>query len=273
MKLFLANSVSYLDTYSELPHALLITGPEGVGLHTIARHLAGDDLSGEIMPTDSKGEIDNSSSGVVRISQIRALESQAMNRSRSRRVYIIDNADQMNLPAQNAFLKLLEEPSLHIRFILTSHHPDRLLTTTLSRVQTVQIPPITHDDSHEFLDTLGVHDSVKREQLLFLGDGLPAELYRLTSQTDVFEQQVAAITAARQFLQGSTAEKLTVLNQYAKDRSGSLTMLSFAERIIRFSLLTRPDTDLIERADALSEAYDRISANGHIRLQLMHLVV
>lgn len=273
MKLSLANSVIHLAARPELPHALLLEGPVGVGLHTIARHLADDDLNGEILPTDAKGAIDTSSSGVIRIAQIRELESQAMNRSRSRRVYIIDNADQMNIPAQNAFLKLLEEPSSHIRFILTSHHPDRLLPTTLSRLQTIQVAPITRDASHELLDMLGVHDTAKREQLLFLGDGLPAELCRLTQQTEVFDQQVATITAARQFLQGTSAEKLAVLNQYAKDRSGSLAMLAFAQRIIRFSLMTRPDADLIARADALSETYDRIAANGHIRLQLIRLVV
>lgn len=273
MTLFLAESVSYLETGPELPHALLLAGPIGVGLHTIARHLSASNLSGEILPTDTKGQIDNSSSGVIRISQIRALESQAMNRSRSRRVYIIDNADQMNLPAQNAFLKLLEEPSSHICFILTSHHPDRLLPTTLSRLQTIQVPPITHDASQNLLDQLSVHDTTKREQLLFLGDGLPAELYRLTHESDTFDQKVAAITAARQFLQGTNAEKIAVIGRCAKDRSGSLAMLELAERIIRFSLMSHPDTALIARADALSEAYDRIAANGHIRLQLIRLVV
>lgn len=273
MSLILANEIEYLRTGGELPHALLLEGPVGCGLHTLAIHLAGNELSGEIVPTDTKGEIDLSSSGVIRVTQIRELLSQASNKSRSRRVYIIDNADQMNHQAQNAFLKLLEEPAQHVRFILTSHHSEQLLPTTLSRLQIVRVPLISRDASHELLDSLGVIDITKRTQLLFLGEGLPAELSRLVNDSRDFEHKAAVMSAARLFLQGSMAEKLLTLNSYAKDRSGALEMLTYAQHIIRHSLTTHPSNDLIRRANQLSEAYDRIAANGHIRIQLAGLVV
>jgi hypothetical protein len=39
----------------------------------------------------------------------------------------------MNVPAQNAFLKILEEPPAHVVFVLSTDTPVKLLKTTLSR--------------------------------------------------------------------------------------------------------------------------------------------
>ena len=49
------------------------------------------------------------------------------------KVYIINDAHLMNIPAQNAFLKILEEPPKHVVFILNTCFPVKLLKTTLSR--------------------------------------------------------------------------------------------------------------------------------------------
>ncbi|MBP5205008.1 hypothetical protein J6Z37_01770 [Candidatus Saccharibacteria bacterium] len=46
---------------------------------------------------------------------------------------VVKNADVMNIPAQNAFLKLLEEPSEHYHFVLLAKSLSSLLPTVLSR--------------------------------------------------------------------------------------------------------------------------------------------
>src|SRR5690606_41517756 len=51
----------------------------------------------------------------------------------SKKYIIIDYAETMAKPAQNAFLKLLEEPNDQIHFILLSHQPQSLLPTIMSR--------------------------------------------------------------------------------------------------------------------------------------------
>ena len=275
MKLFLAKEfeTNLAQLSQELPHAVLLVGPEGIGLLSIATKLAGSHLSGVISPTDPKGNIDPSSSGVIRIAQMRDLSSHAINKTNSERIYIIDNADQMNHQAQNSFLKLLEEPVPHVHFVLVSHHSERLLPTVLSRVQALRVPPISHDQSVELLDTLRVMDETKRTRLLFLADGLPATLTRLVGDKEVFQAKITAITDARLLLQGTAIDKFRITNTYGGNRAGTLELLSYAERILRHSLAQHPSTQLIERADDISEAYDRIAANGHIRIQLLRLVV
>lgn len=50
------------------------------------------------------------------------------------KVYILKNVDKMNVSAQNAFLKTLEEPPAHTRFILLCESRAALLETIMSRV-------------------------------------------------------------------------------------------------------------------------------------------
>ncbi|MBB3982928.1 DNA polymerase-3 subunit delta' [Sphingobium fontiphilum] len=51
----------------------------------------------------------------------------------TRRVVVIDSADDMEAPAANALLKTLEEPPTDMVFLLVSHAPARLLPTIRSR--------------------------------------------------------------------------------------------------------------------------------------------
>lgn len=256
-----------------LPHAVLLVGPEGTGLHTIATSIAGKNLCGVVNPTDAKGETDTTTSGIIRVSQIRDLASHAMSKTRNERIYIIDNADQMNTQTQNAFLKLLEEPVNHVHFILLAHHAESLLPTVRSRVQQLTISPIDHAQSLGLLDELLVTGITMRSQLLFLADGLPAELSRLVTDKTGFRDKAAAVTAARQFLQGTTLEKLQVISEFSSSRPRTLTMLAYAQRILSHSLRQNPSGALVERSDLIAEAYDCIAANGHIKTQLTSLVV
>ena len=56
------------------------------------------------------------------------------------KVMIIWQPEKMNASSANKLLKILEEPSPKTIFLLVSEHPEELLSTILSRVQTIQIP-------------------------------------------------------------------------------------------------------------------------------------
>ncbi|QDY68481.1 DNA polymerase III subunit delta' [Qingshengfaniella alkalisoli] len=72
------------------------------------------------------------------------------------RVVIIDSADEMNVNAANALLKLLEEPPENTVFLLISHMPSRLLPTIRSRCLNLPCAPLAPDDVQTvlgFIDT------------------------------------------------------------------------------------------------------------------------
>ncbi len=55
------------------------------------------------------------------------------------RVVVVDAADEMNVNAANALLKLLEEPPNDVLFLLVSHAPGRLLPTIRSRCRRLSL--------------------------------------------------------------------------------------------------------------------------------------
>ena len=69
------------------------------------------------------------------VSQIReiSVDAQVLPSEARRKVYIIEEAELMNLNAQNAALKLLEEPPASVDFLLCVTNPDLLLETVRSR--------------------------------------------------------------------------------------------------------------------------------------------
>ena len=63
--------------------------------------------------------------------------------SSERKVYIIDEAEKMNVQAQNALLKTLEEPPAYAVIILLTTNQEALLQTIRSRCVTLTMKPVS----------------------------------------------------------------------------------------------------------------------------------
>jgi DNA polymerase-3 subunit delta' len=59
------------------------------------------------------------------------------------KVYVFLEAEKFNAEAANAFLKTLEEPPAHVHFLLVSDHAERMLSTIVSRCQSVTFSPVS----------------------------------------------------------------------------------------------------------------------------------
>lgn len=267
-------SLNHLTTLmNDLPQSLLLSGPVGVGLGAVARFIATQvgDITLVVLPEkDEKIDIDK---GVISVASIRRLYHQTRSKQTGKQMIIIDYAERMGTQAQNAFLKLLEEPGEGTYFILVTHSPARLLSTITSRTVAVELRPITHQQTEAFLDTLGVTDVKKRTQLLFMADGLPAEISRLTSDDSYFERQASIVRDARDLLQASTYQKLLIAHRYKDNRDGALTLLMFAGNLLRRSISAQPQPHLFTHIDKLLLAQTKIMGNGNIRLCLARLVL
>ena len=77
----------------------------------------------------------------ITVDQIRVLSADAivLPNEAKRKVYIIDEAETMNPAAQNAALKLLEEPPAAVVFLLCTVRPMQLLETVRSRCALVKL--------------------------------------------------------------------------------------------------------------------------------------
>lgn len=257
----------------DLPQSLLLTGSVGVGLSRIASYI-GKTVGGVVLTVlhekDEKIDIEK---GTISIDSIRRLYAQTRTLQAQKLIIIIDYAERMAHPAQNAFLKLLEEPGSNIYFILASHTPSKLLPTVRSRTQNLDVQPITDAQSEALLDELGITSMQKRTQLLYMASGLPAELHRLVDNQAYFDEHATIVRDARDLLQARTYQRLIVAQKYKDNREGALMLLMSASNILRHSISEKPETSTISKIESLLYAYQQIEANGNIRLCLARFVV
>lgn len=154
-----------------LPPSLLFAGPAGVGKRLTAVALAqalncehpvpydsdaGPDACGECASCTriARGVhadvliVEPGDSGAIKIEQIRDVVERSGYRpfEGRRRVVIVDGADALVLPAQDAILKTLEEPPSASTFVLISDRPDVLLPTVRSRCQRLRFGPLPAND-------------------------------------------------------------------------------------------------------------------------------
>ncbi|MCT4555653.1 MAG: DNA polymerase III subunit delta' [Pelagimonas sp.] len=73
-----------------------------------------------------------------------------------RRVVIVDAADELNIQAANAILKMLEEPPARTTLLLISHQPARLLPTIRSRCRELRLAPLGDQDMMQALTQAGI---------------------------------------------------------------------------------------------------------------------
>lgn len=256
-----------------LPQSLILTGNSRVGLSTIARYIS--ELR-QINPTiilpekDEKIDIDK---GIISVDIMRRLYNDTRTINDSQRIIIIDYAQRMTVQSQNAFLKLLEEPGDNLHFILVTDSTAKLLPTILSRVQNLTIKPITTDQSNDLLDSLGITDKTKRIQLLFMADGLPAELTRLATDNEYFDKRQSMVRDAREIIQGNLYQKLLLAHKYKDNRSDVLLLLSDVTNILKNTIIKNPQLEIINYINKLLQTYQRIEANGNIRLCLTEMVI
>lgn len=257
----------------DLPQSLLLTGLEGIGLATVAKYIAESLNVSALVVLPEKDEKVDLEKGTITVDVIRRLYAQTRTIETNKRIVIIDYAERMAIPAQNAFLKLLEEPGEGTHFILATHTPSKLLPTITSRTVSLELRSITTSQTEEFIDGLGITNGPKRTQLLYLAEGLPAELSRLAHDEVYFADAVKLVRDGRDLLQGSTYTKLRIAHIYKDNREGALKLLTTVANILRRSISDKPQASLIDQIDDVLLAHQQIKANGNIRLCLARFVL
>lgn len=257
-----------IEAYLARPsHGVIVSGRHGLGVTTAATDVAGR-LAGSaeyvthIMPEKTG----------ITIDQVRELYAMTRSKAAMRRVIVLHDVDAMAAPAQNAFLKLLEEPPESTHFVLIAHNIEAVLPTIRSRAQSIELLPVPSQDSAQLLAQYRLTDAVKA-QLLFVADGYPAELVRLASDAAYRDATFAHAANAKRLISGSRLEKLLIASRLSTNREACLAVLSIAARMCAFNLsrqATRQTLDVLKR---LQIASDAIRANGNLKAQLLKVCV
>lgn len=131
-----------------ISHAYLFLGQEGIGKFKLACEFAKKILKTENLNINPDFRIikkreDKKDIVVEQIRKELIDDVYIVPATGQRKVYIIDDAHQLNVAAQNTLLKTLEEPPKYITIILIASNSSSFLTTILSRVNQIPFEGVT----------------------------------------------------------------------------------------------------------------------------------
>ena len=177
-----AQTLKKAITSGRIAHAYLFCGTRGTGKTSTARILAkalncsnatgpttepcgkcesclaiarGDDI--DVIEIDAA-----SNTGVDNIREV--IENAQYRPARSRfKVYIIDEVHMLSKNAFNALLKTLEEPPSHVKFILATTEPEKVLPTILSRCQRYDFRNIPTREIAAHLKDISKQEKIKAD--------------------------------------------------------------------------------------------------------------
>lgn len=192
-----------------LPHALLLTGPQGLGKENFARLFAQSLLCESpdentlpcgkcrycqlyqagnhpdiklVMPLEGKKAI--SVDQIRQIGQFVILKSQYS----GYKVVIISPAEAMNINASNSLLKTLEEPSAETLLLLATHQPAQLPATIRSRCQEIRFGITETAASREWLEQQ-LPNKADIDLLLAQAGGAPLRALQLAEEGRLEQRQ------------------------------------------------------------------------------------
>lgn len=173
----------------------------------------------------------------------------------NKKVYILKNAKNMNEQAQNALLKILEEPPSYVYFIIVAQSRGTMLETVLSRVQIFSLL----SDEGEITDKemQAVKGIVK--SLLSVNE------LSLMEQTAVFQKNNQLAKSVLQLLTEVFRDALVLKSGYEREFRFPEETKSLYSSLTAKSLL-----QLIEACNELIESIDRNCNNNLLLVRMCY---
>ena len=231
-----------------LHHCYLFEGPEGIGKHAAAVHLAmAAACTGEGVPCETCQTCRHMSRGThpdlvevgldpdrktptISARQAREVVAQARLQrfSARRRTFVIDPVDRLGPEGANALLKTLEEPPNGTGFILVTSRVSALLPTVISRSQRVRFSIVEEEALRDWLMEKGIPEA---ERVAAMAQGRPGRALALS------EGELAALDQVRSEMLAVLGSGPGELFEYAKALASGGSRVAWLPRVERLLLV------------------------------------
>jgi len=221
-----------------IPHALLFSGPEMIGKKMIALDLINKIFGNSNYNPDVS--IVSPIEGNIEIDEIRKAKQKLSLKSYygKLKVLIIDDSHLMRKDAQNAFLKMLEEPKGDTLIIFITSYPQMILKTIRSRMQEVKFSLVAKSEIEEHLISLGAL-SEKASEIALISSGQIGKainFFENQEKIDLFNNSIDDIV----FLSNSKMKKRFEYAEKFKEDKGKINaIIDIWERFLRREMLIK----------------------------------
>lgn len=250
-------------------HATIIEIPCGYGFEFALKKLK---FSKDIQVIKFKPTVHGAQkTEIINVEDIEILQQKANVKSAKRRCFVLMDAEKMNESAQNKFLKLFEEPNINTSFILLTENKNALERTILSRAQILRILPISEIESIKMLKEKKISEEDKKK-ILFIANGLPGEIEKLSSSKKYFNEQMEIAEFAKRWFLGSQFDKIIIAKDLKLERDNILRFLEILLKMVDQTF----DQNIKNRAittKKILKTYDIILKNGNIKLAFLDLIL
>jgi len=242
---------------NRLAHGYVFFGEPEVGKFYFAKHLAdflengGWEISKR--PLQDALILENAS-GIEEMRQLKSFLWQKPVIS-SKRLVIINDAENLTPQAQNAILKITEEPPENSVLILAVSQPENLLPALLSRLQKIYFGRLPDSEMEKIISD---------KQILALASGRPGRAVRFRSEPLIKKGE----EYARQFLRLSGQNRSTLIKALVEEQKDLPELLDrfFEALIIQLRQDSRKNFQILK--SALHRLFLIKSYNTNKRLQL-----
>lgn len=245
-----------IDYFISKPfHALLLTGPKGIGKKSVARQIAYSFFkkSADFNQHVRVFSASDPNFGKETIKDIQKfLKTKHTSDSQINRIVILNDANHLLIDSQNKLLKTLEEPPTGSLLILCTPNKNMVIQTIVSRCQHINvITPDYKDIANFFRKNYQDH---LIENAYKISGGLPGLMTALLSNSD--HPLVAATDISKKILSSNHFDKLCYAESLSKDKE-ALSDVTFMLQQISHSALKNSHSDQSKKwAKILQAAYD-----------------
>lgn len=254
-------------------HALLIVGAKGSGKKTLLEAIAVE--LGAKRPEQRLVVNDNEQS--ISINQARSLRTSLSLRPLKDSVLtvIIPSAEKLTTEAQNALLKLLEEPPENTYFLLSTDDKSSLLSTVLSRTNIIRLNKLSLENITNYFISQNFEETKIKTAVALSGGNIGLTRRLLDNEADDFKDIVAS---TKQILSSNLSEKLLMIESLTKDKIKLKDTLAALERILYagFSAarVKQANIDIwAKKLRAVEESIKALDNNVSARLVVLRLML
>lgn len=212
-------------------HSYLFIGPDGIGKKLIAENFArmilcqehgekkGCGTCSSCIKFDSSNNPDffeiEPDGNSLKIAQIREMLENIYQKPivSDKKVFIINDSENMTQEAQNSLLKTLEEPPEYVVIIMITSNENMLLNTVKSRCVKLNFQGLTKQEMNKYISQSG-NESFSRmsDTLLEMCNGSIGKLIKVSNNIDEYNQ---VEKATNNLLNGGVKNSVDMFNNYS----------------------------------------------------------